>query len=243
MVKNFYGRIFFIVILLMMCVGVKAVRSQEKEIVDEYLEYAANLTNFNESTIVDIITSMSFGGVQYGKDSINSMLSNRNIILNAAVDDYTAAVVTSMLSFYDAKSGEDILFYINSPGGSVYAGLGIYDTMQYISSDVSTICTGMAASMAAVLLVAGAEGKRFALNHSRVMIHQPMGGAQGQASDIEITAREIQKLKKELYTIISNHSGQPFEKVEKDSDRDYWMTSHEAKDYGMIDDVLIRAKR
>ena len=115
--------------------------------------------------------------------------------------------------------------------------------MQYISSDVSTICTGMAASMAAVLLVAGAEGKRFALNHSRVMIHQPMGGAQGQASDIEITAREIQKLKKELYTIISNHSGQPFEKVEKDSDRDYWMTSQEAKDYGMIDDVLIRAKR
>ncbi len=132
--------------------------------------------------------------------------------------------------------------YINSPGGSVYAGLGIYDTMQYISSDVSTICTGMAASMAAVLLVAGAQGKRFALRHSRVMIHQPMGGAQGQASDIEITAREIQKLKKELYTIIADHSGQPFEKVERDSDRDYWMTSQEAKEYGMIDDVLIRAK-
>lgn len=138
--------------------------------------------------------------------------------------------------------GKDVSIYINSPGGSVYAGLGIYDTMQYISSDVSTICTGMAASMAAVLLVAGAKGKRFALRHSRVMIHQPMGGAQGQASDIEITAREIQKLKKELYTIIADHSGQPFEKVERDSDRDYWMTSEEAREYGMIDEVLVRAK-
>ena len=124
----------------------------------------------------------------------------------------------------------------------MYAGLGIYDTMQYISSDVATICTGMAASMAAVLLVAGTQGKRFALKHSRVMIHQPMGGAQGQASDIEITAREIQKLKKELYHIIADHSGQPFEKVERDSDRDYWMTAMEAKEYGMIDEVLIRAK-
>lgn len=132
--------------------------------------------------------------------------------------------------------------YINSPGGSVYAGLGIYDTMQYISSDVATICTGMAASMAAVLLVAGTKGKRFALNHSRVMIHQPMGGAQGQASDIEITAREIQKLKKELYHIIADHSGQPFEKVERDSDRDYWMNSIEAKEYGMIDEVLVKAR-
>uniref|UniRef100_UPI0027332990 ATP-dependent Clp protease proteolytic subunit n=1 Tax=uncultured Muribaculum sp. TaxID=1918613 RepID=UPI0027332990 len=136
--------------------------------------------------------------------------------------------------------GKDVSIYINSPGGSVYAGLGIYDTMQYISSDVATICTGIAASMAAVLLVAGTAGKRFALRHSRVMIHQPMGGAQGQAS--EITAREIQKLKKELYTIISEHSGVPFEKVEKDSDRDYWMTAEEAKDYGMIDKVLVKAK-
>ncbi|MDE7152670.1 MAG: ATP-dependent Clp protease proteolytic subunit, partial [Candidatus Amulumruptor sp.] len=141
-----------------------------------------------------------------------------------------------------ADPGKDVSIYINSPGGSVYAGLGIYDTMQYISSDVATICTGMAASMAAVLLVSGAKGKRFALRHSRVMIHQPMGGAQGQASDIEITAREIQKLKKELYTIIADHSGQPFDKVERDSDRDYWMTADEAKEYGMIDDVLIRAK-
>ena len=132
--------------------------------------------------------------------------------------------------------------YINSPGGSVYAGLGIYDTMQYIQSDVSTICTGMAASMAAVLLVAGAKDKRFALKHSRVMIHQPMGGIQGQASDIEITSREILKLKKELYTIISEHSGQPYDKVYQDSDRDYWMTAQEAVDYGMIDRVLEKSK-
>ena len=141
-----------------------------------------------------------------------------------------------------ADPGKDVTIYINSPGGSVYAGLGIYDTMQYISSDVTTVCTGMAASMAAVLLVAGQKGKRFALNHSRVMIHQPMGGAQGQASDIEITAREIQKLKKELYQIIADHSGQPFEKVEQDSDRDYWMTAQEALAYGMIDEVLTKAK-
>ena len=138
--------------------------------------------------------------------------------------------------------GKDVNIYINSPGGSVYAGLGIYDTMQYIQSDVATICTGMAASMAAVLLVAGAKGKRFALPHSRVMIHQPMGGAQGQASDIEITAREILKLKHELYSIIADHSGQDIEKVERDSDRDYWMTAEEAKEYGMIDHLLIKAK-
>ena len=137
---------------------------------------------------------------------------------------------------------KDILIYLNSPGGSVYAGLGIYDTMQYINPDVSTICTGMAASMAAVLLCAGAKGKRTALRHSRVRIHQPLGGAQGQASDIEITAREIQKLKKELYDIISEHSGKKYDEVWKDSDRDYWMTSNEAKEYGMIDEVLQRKK-
>ena len=159
------------------------------------------------------------------------------------MNDYTANVIQAQLLYLDSTDpGKDVSIYINSPGGSVYAGLGIYDTMQCISSDVATICTGMAASMAAVLLVSGAKDKRFALRHSRVMIHQPMGGAQGQASDIEITAREIQKLKKELYTIISDHSGQPFEKVERDSDRDYWMTAQEAKEYGMIDDVLIRAK-
>ena len=137
-------------------------------------------------------------------------------------------------------AGKDINIYVNSPGGSVHAGLGIYDTMQFIKSDVSTICTGMAASMAAVLLVAGKEGKRFALPHSRVMIHQPMGGAQGQASDIEITAREIQKLKQELYTIIAEHSHQPYDKVWADSDRDYWMTAEEAQEYGMIDKVLAK---
>ena len=155
----------------------------------------------------------------------------------------TANVIQAQLLYLDAADpGKDVTIYINSPGGSVYAGLGIYDTMQYISSDVTTVCTGMAASMAAVLLVAGQKGKRFALNHSRVMIHQPMGGAQGQASDIEITAREIQKLKKELYQIIADHSGQPFEKVEQDSDRDYWMTAQEALAYGMIDEVLTKAK-
>ena len=153
-------------------------------------------------------------------------------------------VIQAQLLYLDSSDpGKDVSIYINSPGGSVYAGLGIYDTMQYISSDVATICTGIAASMAAVLLVAGQAGKRFALRHSRVMIHQPMGGAQGQASDIEITAREIQKLKKELYTIIADHSGQPLEKVWQDSDRDYWMTAEEAKDYGMIDRVLIRQSK
>jgi len=176
-------------------------------------------------------------------DVFSRLMMDRVIFLGTDVNDYTANVIQAQLLYLDSTNpGKDVSIYINSPGGSVYAGLGIYDTMQYISSDVSTICTGMAASMAAVLLVSGATGKRFALKHSRVMIHQPMGGAQGQASDIEITAREIQKLKKELYTIIAEHSGQPFEKVERDSDRDYWMTSQEAKEYGMIDDVLIRAK-
>lgn len=174
-------------------------------------------------------------------DVFSRLMMDRIIFLGTQIDDYTANVIQAQLLYLDSSDpGKDISIYINSPGGSVYAGLGIYDTMQYISSDVKTICTGMAASMAAVLLVAGEKDKRFALNHSRVMIHQPMGGAQGQASDIEITAREIQKLKKELYTIISNHSGVPFKKVEKDSDRDYWMTSAEAKQYGMIDEVLTR---
>ena len=153
-------------------------------------------------------------------------------------------MIQAQLLYLDsADSGKDISIYINSPGGSVYAGYGVYDTMQFINSDVSTICTGIAASMAAVLLVAGEKGKRFALKHSRVMIHQPLGGAQGQASDIEITAREIGKVKKELYTIISDHSGQPFDRVALDSDRDYWMTSAEAKDYGMVDDVLMKNKQ
>ena len=176
-------------------------------------------------------------------DVFSRLMMDRIIFLGTQVDDYTANVIQAQLLYLDsADPGKDISIYLNTPGGSVYAGLGIYDTMQYISSDVSTICTGMAASMGAVLLVAGATGKRFALQHSRVMIHQPMGGAQGQASDIEITAREIQKLKKELYTIIADHSGRPYEQIEKDSDRDYWMTAAEAKEYGMIDEVLVRAK-
>ncbi len=176
-------------------------------------------------------------------DVFSRLMMDRIIFLGTEVNDYTANVIQAQLLYLDsADPGKDVSIYINSPGGSVYAGLGIYDTMQYISSDVATICTGMAASMAAVLLVAGAQGKRFALRHSRVMIHQPMGGAQGQASDIEITAREIQKLKKELYTIIADHSGMSFDKVERDSDRDYWMTAEEAKEYGMIDEVLVKAK-
>ena len=177
-------------------------------------------------------------------DVFSRLMMDRIIFLGTQVDDYTANVIQAQMLFLDSSDpGKDISLYINSPGGSVYAGLGIYDTMQYIQSAVSTICTGMAASMAAVLLVAGEKGKRFALKHSRVMIHQPMGGIQGQASDIEITANEILKLKKELYTIISDHSGQPYDKVYADSDRDYWMTSDEALAYGMIDNVLIREKK
>lgn len=174
-------------------------------------------------------------------DVFSRLMMDRIIFLGTQIDDYTANTLQAQLLYLDSVDpGKDISIYINSPGGSVYAGLGIYDTMQFIQSDVATICTGMAASMAAVLLVAGQEGKRSALTHSRVMIHQPMGGAQGQASDIEITAREIQKLKQELYTIIANHSHTEFDKVWADSDRDYWMTAQEALDYGMIDRVLSR---
>lgn len=177
-------------------------------------------------------------------DVFSRLMMDRIIFLGTQIDDYTANVIQAQLLFLDSSDpGKDISIYLNSPGGSVYAGLGIYDTMQFIGSDVATICTGMAASMAAVLLVAGTKNKRSALKHSRVMIHQPMGGAQGQASDIEITAREIQKLKKELYGIIADHSGNPFERIEKDSDRDYWMTSQEALEYGMIDRVLINDKK
>lgn len=176
-------------------------------------------------------------------DVFSRLMMDRIIFLGTQIDDYTANVIQAQLLYLDsADSGKDISIYINSPGGSVYAGYGIYDTMQFINSQVSTICTGIAASMAAVLLVAGEKGKRFALKHSRVMIHQPLGGAQGQASDIEITVREIGKVKKELYTIISDHSGQSFDKVAQDSDRDYWMTSAEAKEYGMVDDVLSKNK-
>ena len=174
-------------------------------------------------------------------DVFSRLMMDRIIFLGTPIDDYIANVIQAQLLFLDSSDpGKDISIYINSPGGSVYAGLGIYDTMQFIGSKVATICTGMAASMAAVLLVSGETGRRSALKHSRVMIHQPMGGVQGQASDIEITAREIQKIKKELYTIIADHSGQTYEKVFDDSDRDYWMTAHEAKEYGMIDEVLTK---
>ena len=174
-------------------------------------------------------------------DVFSRLMMDRVIFLGTEVNDYTANVLQAQLLYLDANDpGKDINVYINSPGGSVYAGLGIYDTMQFIQSDVATICTGMAASMAAVLLVAGKESKRSALPHSRVMIHQPMGGVQGQASDIEIEAREIQKLKKELYTIIADHSHTEFDKVWADSDRNYWMTAEEAREYGMIDQVLVK---
>lgn len=174
-------------------------------------------------------------------DVFSRLMMDRIIFLGTAIDDYTANTLQAQLLYLDSVDpGKDISIYINSPGGSVYAGLGIYDTMQFVQSNVATTCTGMAASMAAVLLVAGQEGKRAALPHSRVMIHQPLGGAQGQASDIEITAREIMKLKKELYTIIAEHSHTDFEKVWADSDRDYWMTANEALEYGMIDRVLSR---
>jgi len=176
-------------------------------------------------------------------DVFSRLMMDRVIFLGTGIDDQVANIMQAQLLFLqsvDAK--QDIQVYLNSPGGSVYAGLGIYDTMQYIAPDVATICTGMAASMGAVLMCAGTKGKRAALRHARVMIHQPMGGAEGQASDIEITAREIQKLKKELYDIIAEHSGQTYEKVWADSDRDCWMTAEEAKAYGMLDEVLIKSK-
>lgn len=176
-------------------------------------------------------------------DVFSRLMMDRIIFMGEAINDYVANVIQAQLLFLDSvDSKRDIQIYINSPGGSVYAGLGIYDTMQYINPSVATICTGMAASMAAVLLCAGNKGSRTGLKHCRVMIHQPMGGAEGQASDIEIMAKEIIKTKRELYEIIALHSGQDIDKVEKDSDRDYWMKAEEAKEYGMIDEVLVRTK-
>lgn len=210
---------------------------------DQYCDYTSRAASPIASYInPTIIEERQLNVAQM--DVFSRLMMDRVIFLGTEVNDYTANVIQAQMLYLDnTDPGKDISIYINSPGGSVYAGLGIYDTMQYVSSDVSTLCTGMAASMAAVLLVSGANGKRFALRHSRVMIHQPMGGAQGQASDIEITAREIKKLKDELYNIIAEHSGQPFEKVERDSDRDYWMTSQEALDYGMIDRILVKARK
>ncbi len=176
-------------------------------------------------------------------DVFSRLMMDRIIFLGTQIDDYTANVIQAQLLYLDsADQGKDISIYINSPGGSVYAGYGIYDTMQFISSNVTTICTGIAASMAAVLLVAGTPKKRMALPHSRVMIHQPLGGVQGQASDIEITAREIAKIKQELNSIISTHTGKPIEEVARDSDRDFWMSASEAKEYGMVDEILIKKK-
>ena len=177
-------------------------------------------------------------------DVFSRLMMDRIIFLGVPIDDYVANIIQAQLLFLDSTDPKkDIHIYLNTPGGSIYAGLGIYDTMQYLTPDIATICTGMAASMGAILLCAGTKGKRTALKHSRILIHQPMGGAQGQASELEITIREIQKLKKELYEIIAAHSGQNYKKVWKDSDRDYWMTAEEAKEYGMIDEILVKNRK
>jgi ATP-dependent Clp protease protease subunit len=204
---------------------------------DTYINTVAGVSNMTRSVIEERPTN--FREI----DVFSRLMADRIIFLGSAIDDYISNIIIAQLLFLESTDArKDILMYINSPGGSVYAGLGIYDTMQFIKPDVATICTGMAASMGAVLLCAGADGKRSGLQHSRVMIHQPMGGAQGQASDIEITHREIQKLKKELYEIIALHSKQPYEKVWADSDRDYWMIADEAKEYRLIDEVLTKTR-
>jgi ATP-dependent Clp protease protease subunit len=219
----------------------------------EFRNFAVNNRGI-QGTVVDDVISHVYGPEMMTRtvieernmpfrevDVFSRLMADRIIFLGMEIDDYIANIIQAQMLFLESTdANKDIQIYINSPGGSVYAGLGIYDTMQYIKPDVATICTGMAASMGAVLLCAGQKGKRTGLKHSRVMIHQPLGGARGQASDIEITAREIQKLKKELYDIIASHSGQTYEKVHADSDRDYWMIAHEAKEYGMIDEVLER---
>jgi ATP-dependent Clp protease, protease subunit len=221
----------------------------------EFRQFAMHNRGISGTTVDDVVSHM-YGPEMMTRtvieernmpfrevDVFSRLMADRIIFLGTEIDDYIANIIQAQLLFLEnTDSSKDIQIYINSPGGSVYAGLGIYDTMQYINPDVATICTGMAASMGAVLLCAGHAGKRTGLKHSRVMIHQPLGGARGQASDIEITAREIQKLKKELYEIISFHSGKPYEQVWEDSDRDYWMIASEAKEYGMIDEVLERKK-
>lgn len=220
---------------------------------DDFRKFATRHLGMNSQTLDDVIKAESQYLNPYileerqlnvtQMDVFSRLMMDRIIFLGTEISDYTANTIQAQLLYLDSvDSSKEISIYLNSPGGSVTAGLGIYDTMQFITSPVVTICTGMAASMAAVLLVAGHEGKRSALPHSRVMIHQPLGGAQGQASDIEITAREIQKMKKELYTIIAEHSHTPYDKVWADSDRDYWMTAQEAKEYGMIDQVLEKRK-
>lgn len=204
-----------------------------------YDKYTSQINNYISPTIIEE-RQMNVASM----DIFSRLMMDRIIFLGVGIDDYVSNIIQGQLLFLESvDASKDIQIYINSPGGGVYAGLGIYDTMQYIKPDVATICTGMAASMGAVLLCAGAAGKRTGLKHSRVMIHQPLGGASGQASDIEITHREIQKLKKELYEIISHHSGKPYDKVWEDSDRDYWMIADEAKEYGMIDEVLYRGEK
>ena len=219
----------------------------------EFLKFAVKDQGLSSHTVGDFISS-AYGPENMTRtvieerampfrevDVFSRLMADRIIFMGTGVDDYIANIIQAQLLFLESTDPKkDIQIYINSPGGSAYAGLGIYDTMQYIRPDIATICTGMAASMGAVLLCGGAAGKRTGLKHSRIMIHQPLGGARGQASDIEITAREIQKLKKELYEIIAKHSGKKYDDVWKDSDRDYWMTAEEAKNYGMIDEVLSR---
>jgi hypothetical protein len=227
---------------------------KDKNKMNDFRKYATQHLGMNGMVLDDVIKSQARYLNPYileerqlnvtQLDVFSRLMMDRIIFLGTEIDDYTANTLQAQLLYLDsADSGKDISIYINSPGGSVTAGLGIYDTMQFISSDVATICTGMAASMAAVLLVAGQEGKRSALTHSRVMIHQPLGGVQGQASDIEIEAKEIIKFKKELFTIIANHSHTPYEKVYRDSDRNYWMDAEQAKEYGMIDTVLVRKQQ
>ena len=201
-------------------------------------DYRADIRNYVSPTIIEE-RQMNVAAM----DVFSRLMMERIIFLGAPIYDDAANIIQAQLLFLESADPEkDISLYINSPGGSVSAGLGIYDTMQLIRPDVATICTGMAASMGAVLLTAGAAGKRSALPHSRVMIHQPLGGAQGQASDIEITAREIAKTKRELYDILALHSGVSYEKIERDADRDYWLTAAEAKEYGLIDNVLDKRK-
>jgi ATP-dependent Clp protease protease subunit len=216
---------------------------------DEFLRYAVKHHGIGSNTLHDYTRALTPNIIEERQlnvaqmDVFSRLMMDRIIFLGTAVDDEVADIIQAQLLFLESVDAKrDIQIYLNSPGGGVYAGLGIYDTMQYISPDVATICTGMAASFGAVLLCAGAKGKRTALRHSRVMIHQPLSGTQGQASDMEIAMNEVRKAKKELYEIISRHSGQPYERIEKDSDRDYWMTAAEARDYGLIDEVLSKAK-
>lgn len=220
----------------------------------EFKDYATKQHGINSMYYDSIVSSMYPVGMTpniieerqlnaIAMDVFSRLMMDRIIFMGTGINDQVANIVQAQLLFLEsADASKDIQIYINSPGGSVYAGLGIYDTMQFIKPDVATICTGIAASMAAVILCAGESGKRSGLSHSRVMIHQPLSGTQGQASDIEIAAKEVLKIKDELYQIISKHSGQTFEKVHDDSDRDYWMKAHEAKEYGMIDEILVREK-